>query len=44
MEKSGKDRTKSKNKLGLTEGTLDKLKPKEGEEQNELLAWEMVTS
>ena len=35
---------KSKNKLGFIEGTLTKLKPKEGEDYSELVAWEMVNS
>ena len=35
---------KSKNKLGFIEETLTKPTPKEGEDQSELNAWEMVNS
>ena len=33
---------KSKKKLGFVKGTLAKSKPKEGENQSELVAWKMV--
>jgi len=35
---------KSKNKLGFIDGTITKLKPQEGEDQSELVAWDMVNS
>ena len=42
--KAVKTALKSKNKLGFIDGTLAKPTPQQGEDQSELIAWEMVNS
>ena len=44
MRKAVQTALKAKNKLGFIEGTLVKPNPKEGEDNSELVAWEMANS